>query len=103
MDQHKVIRLSLDTSREKDKGKTPNYHVYAAAETFIAKNGKGQDVTKNAVMGGNGTVYIANSMATGIDAWVLVPAATFDDLAKNATLSPASLVAAATKPSKKKR
>lgn len=72
MDPNNIIRLTLDLSRD-DKGKTANYHVYAASEQMTVPNGKGQSVTKNAIMGGNGTLYVGNPIANGIADWVLVP------------------------------
>lgn len=81
-----IIHLKLDTSRE-DKGKTANYHVYAAAETFTANNGKGQAVGKNLIMGGNGTLYIGNPVAAGHDNWVLMPVTEYNALMATPTTS----------------
>lgn len=74
-----------------DKGKTLNYHVYECAHTVNVKNMKGEVVTKNALLGGNGNLSIANEFSAGIDSWVLIPKAEYDRLsAMNKPINPST-------------
>ncbi len=74
-----VIVMKLVTDRE-DGGKTENYRVYGGGGVVPMKNRKGENVTKNAILGGNGTIYVANELAGDADAFVLVPKAEYDRL-----------------------
>lgn len=73
------IILALATGRD-DKGKTDNYNVYEGGGRIKAKNKRGEEVLKNAILGGNGTVYVAQELSSGIDAYVLVPKPLWDEL-----------------------
>lgn len=75
------IPLPLATNRD-DGGKTMNYQVYACTRQITAKNGKGEDVIKNAMYGGNGTIYVANELSKGHNEFVLMPRAEYDRLTK---------------------
>jgi hypothetical protein len=78
------IVLKLATDRE-DGGQTHNYRVYNAGVQMSATNQKGETVRKNAIMGGNGTIYIGNELAASHDAWVLMPKAMYDQLMPGAS------------------
>lgn len=73
------IVLKLATDRD-DKGETDNYRVYAGGGTVTVKNKKGETVQKNTILGGNGTIYIANELAKPHTEWVLMPKAQYDTL-----------------------
>ena len=73
------IHMSLATNRD-DKGKTENYTIYNIPVQVQVKNKKGETVTKNAVLGGNGTIYIAHEIAGDDTEWVMMPKSMFDQL-----------------------
>lgn len=75
-----IIVLALAKDRE-DGGKTENYRVYAGGGTVQMKNRRGEVVSKNAILGGNGTIYIANELAGEAKEFVLLPKAMYDKLA----------------------
>lgn len=77
--KYPVIPLRLATSRD-DGGKTENYRVYEGGGQVSVTNKRGETVQKNAILGGNGTVYIANEHAQAFDAWVLIPRPVYDRL-----------------------
>ena len=79
MEQKFPIEFSLVTSRS-DGGKTANYHVFGGGGNVSVTNGKGEAVTKAAIVGGQSSIYIANPLAEGNgNTWVLMPKAFFED------------------------
>lgn len=80
--QATVIQMTLATNRD-DGGKTENYHIYAGGGQVQVKNKRGETIIKNAVLGGNGTIYIANELAGSHTAWVLLPRSDYDKLVGN--------------------
>lgn len=84
-----AIEFALATDRD-DKGQTENYRVYAGGGQVQMKNKRGENVIKNAILGGNGTLYIANTLAGSHDAWVLIPRSVYQKLTgANASTAPA--------------
>lgn len=75
------IILKLATDRE-DKGKTENYTVYGGGGTVNVKNRKGEMVQKNVILGGNGTVYVANDVVKDATELVLITKKEYDSLKK---------------------
>lgn len=73
------LMFQLATDRQ-DKGKTANYYVFAGGGTIETKNGKGEVVQKNAVLGSNGTIYIAHQVAEGVDGLVILDRREYDRL-----------------------
>ena len=67
-----------------DKGSTMNYKVFNVPVQVAVKNKRGEIVQKNAVMGGNGTVYIAHELTPTDEPWVMLPKAMFDALISGA-------------------
>lgn len=74
-----AMLLTLATDRD-DKGQTENYRVYAGGGQVQVKNKRGEVVQKAGLLGGNGTVYIANELAGDHTEWVLIPKPAFDAL-----------------------
>jgi hypothetical protein len=70
-----VMRLAITRD---DGGKTDNYHVYEGGGVVQMQNKRGELVSKNAIMGGMGTIYVANQLASGHDEFVLLPRKAFD-------------------------
>lgn len=91
-----VINFTLATDRD-DKGQTENYRVYAGGGQTQVKNKRGENVIKNVILGGNGTVYIANEVANGHDAWTLIPRALYERLTRTAPANASAAVASAKK------
>lgn len=63
---------------------TGNYRVYEGGGTFQAQDGRGQPVIKNVILGANGTIYVGQSVAKDVDAYVLVPKQLWDRMQPNA-------------------
>lgn len=78
-EQQLPISLKLATGRD-DGGHTANYTVYEGGGVTSMKNGRGETVTKNTLMGGNGSIYIAKDLAGQHTEWVLMPRAMFDQV-----------------------
>ena len=74
-----IITFRPATDRD-DKGQTENYRVYAGGGQVQVKNKRGENVIKNVILGGNGTIYVANEVAKGIDEWVLMPKSLYQKL-----------------------
>lgn len=85
----KLIELALAKGRD-DGGKTENFRVFDCDARIEVKNRRGEKVMKNAVLGGNGTIYIANELAGEHEAWVLVPRTEWDRLAPKPTRTDAA-------------
>lgn len=75
------IILKLATGRD-DKGQTENYRVYEGGGVVTIKNKRGENVNKNAILGGNGTIYVANDLAESHTEMVLLPRVEFDRLTR---------------------
>ena len=78
--QQLPLEFTLATDRD-DAGKTDNYTVYACNRQMSVKNGRGETVVKNAIMGGNGTIYIGHELAGEHHRWVLMPFVMYEQLA----------------------
>lgn len=76
------IMLRLARGRD-DGGQTANFRVYEGGGVITATNGRGESVTKNTVMGGNGSVYLANAVAAGVDDIVILSRAQYEQLLAN--------------------
>ena len=72
-----ILRVA---ERRDDKGKTLNYMVYETGRQMQVKNAKGENVVKNAIMGGNDSIYIGHELAGTHTEWVLMPRAMFDQI-----------------------
>jgi hypothetical protein len=79
IDSSLPIEFTLATKRD-DGGKTANYTVYECSRQMQVKNGKGEPIIKNAIMGSNGSIYIGHELAGPHTEWVLMPRAMFDQL-----------------------
>lgn len=73
------IVLKLATSRE-DKGVTDNYRVFGGSPTMAAKDRKGELIQRNAIVGGNGTIYVAKALAEHDDEIVVLGKKEYDRL-----------------------
>lgn len=73
-----MITMQLATGRQ-DKGITENYRVYepVPARTVVVKNRNGEAVTKNAILGGNGTIYVAHELAKDEKEFILISGSEF--------------------------
>ena len=83
-DKSPVILFTIATDRD-DKGKTKNYTVYAGGGQVTVTNERSETVIKNAILGGNGTIYIANELANGHNEWALIPRSLYNRLAGKMT------------------
>lgn len=88
------IFLSRVTTRD-DGGRTANYTIYGSTVQVRVKNGKGEEIVKNAIMGSNGTIYVAHELAGQHEQWVLMPRAMYDQLVPLAAQPAVSVRAAA--------
>jgi hypothetical protein len=85
-----------------DKGQTENYRVYEGGGVVTVKNKRGEQVNKNAILGGNGTIYVANELAGSTEEFVLLPRAAFEQMVNgNAKLAKPTGPAAGGKKGKK--
>ena len=73
------IILKLATGRD-DRGQTENYRVYEGGGIVGIKNKRGETVNKNVILGGNGTIYVANELAGQHEEFVLMPRVAFEQL-----------------------
>lgn len=81
---------------------TGNYRVYEGGGTFEAKDGRGQTVLKNVVLGSLGSVYVGHPIAKDIDAYVLVPKKLWDAVQSPAVANAKAAQTAVPKPQAKK-
>lgn len=80
------IVLKLATGRT-DGGITNNYRVYEGGGVTTVKNARGEAVNKNVILGGNGTIYVANDLAGSHTEFVLLPRADFDRMTGHTQLA----------------
>lgn len=83
------IILSLSRGRD-DGGITENYRVYEGGGQVAVKNKRGETVQKNTLLGGNGTIYVANTLAATHEEFVLMPRAMYNELLRKAGGRPAT-------------
>lgn len=71
------ILMKLATDRT-DKGETAAYRVYSGGGQVQLKNPRGENVIKNAILGGNGIIYVAKELAGTHDEFVLMPRVVYE-------------------------
>jgi len=74
-----IMKMATDRT---DKGQTENYRVYEGGGVVSVKNKRGELVNKNAILGGNGTIYVANELAGQHTEFVLLPRAAFEAMVR---------------------
>jgi hypothetical protein len=90
------IVLSMAADRD-DKGQTENYRVYSGGGLVQLKNKRGETIQKNALLGGNGTLYLANEISATHDQFVLLPMALYKELMNTAAAAKGKAAAASRK------
>jgi hypothetical protein len=75
------IVMRLAKGRD-DGGRTENYCIYEGGGVVTLKNRRGENVSKNVILGGNGTIYIAKDLAGLHEEFVLLPRAAFEAMVK---------------------
>ncbi len=65
-----------------DGGRTENYCIYEGGGVIQMKNKRGEVINKNAILGGNGTIYVAKELAGQHEEFVLLPRVAFEHMLK---------------------